>query len=174
MNPWAVVVGHSRTGKEDALREVVAGLSAAGRRVAGFIQVRLVREDRVYAYDVEDTAGERRLRIAEAGKDPEVCDYGFVPEAFQQARKWTLGEDAEVVLVEVGKLEAGGQGHWPTFEAALNGPPRVVIAAIRPDLLASFVLRLADPFAALETPANPDDVQRFVKTIAERTTALAG
>lgn len=164
-NPWAAIVGRGE-GKRAALRAVVGGLRARGLRVGGLLQ-QPTGDGGLLLVNIEHGA-----QIALARRDertPDICDLSFDGRAFAQGRRWIAESDAEVVLLEIGKLEARGQAHWASAADVLHGDRRrLALLCIRPDKLFDIAYELPDPSAGLELPASDGELARFVDALADR------
>lgn len=130
--------------------------------VGGFLQVPVGPVEEPEAYDLVDVATGSRIRVAEHGPDPQVCDWTFLPEAFEEARRWCAGPELDVVITTVGPLEAGGEGHWPTVRSLVDGDGPPLVVSLRPNVLARIALQLPDPVAGLELPIADADLDEFV------------
>lgn len=168
MNPWTAIVGRGKARRREIAADVFQALRERGLRVGGFVH-RPIRDEEgeKVGYDVIDLASGASVHLAHRSRDPDICEWGFHHEAFERARAWATGGALDVVVVEVGVVEARKKGHWPTIEAVLDGPPAVVLMCIRPRALTEVALRLPDPAAGLELPGGPDDVATFIEDVTE-------
>lgn len=122
LSPWRriVVLGAKGAGKTTTLVEAAHGRAD----VAGFVQV----ADRVRdAYTLVNLRGGAQRRIAWRSEH----GMQFDDAAFAAAATW-LGAGEVLVLDEIGKLEAEGEGHAEALAAALVRPAHVV-CAVRAD-----------------------------------------
>lgn len=167
MNPWIAIVGARESGRHTLTRALSRALSARALSVRGFLQVPVVDEHgATEGYDLLDIAGGDRLPLARPSASPRICGWGFAEDAFRAARTW-CAMPSDVVVLEVGRIEAAEDGHWPAVLAALRGPPRLVVVGIRPAVLAAIALRLPDPSDAIELPTEELAQQAFVDRVAE-------
>ncbi|MCA9665321.1 MAG: hypothetical protein KC503_07025 [Myxococcales bacterium] len=162
------MVGRSRHGKGPATERVLARWRAAGLRVGGF-------EQRVLAdgFELVDLLEGERCTLASRTTDsPDICDFAFAETAIALGRSWiarAAAARADVLLLEVGKLEARGEVHWPAVLDALRGPQALVVLRVRPDVLFAVADKLVDPVEGLELPADEVEIDRF----ADATTEIA-
>ncbi len=175
MARWSVVTYGKAVDRGTFVRAFVAGLEARGIKVGGFAQerktdsaggttvelVRLGRPDRL-------VLGGSTGKQADAGADA-VCSYSFRPEGFAEARRWLEADAAAARLLlvsEVSKLEAGGQGHHAALAWALALSDKyTVVFVARADQLSYLVEKLAppgEPVGYLELPASADATGAFV------------
>lgn len=185
MNPWAAIVGRTEHGKHEATLGVMEGLRAGGFRVGGALQVRAASAppkgttdeappEGAWAYDLLDLATGARIPVAKWSRQPEICDYRFEREALERGRSWVLAPGLDAVLLEVGHLEARGEGHWPAVLAVLSGPPRLVLLRVRPDVLFQVTERLPAPVAGLELPVLRAALDGFVSEVVGACATLRG
>lgn len=159
---WIAVVGSRPEGRDGVLDALIAALGSAGTRVGGLIQRTRWTGGVIAGYDLcHPTRGETHALAREDTIAPELCRWRFVPEAFAQARRWTLEEPCDAVLLEAGRLEAAERGHWRTILDAL-ATERLVVLSVRRGVLAHVALALPDPLDAIELPAAPPEVAAFV------------
>ncbi|MGM0578191.1 MAG: DUF2478 domain-containing protein [Myxococcota bacterium] len=167
MNPWAAIVGRGEEGRREVCRAVVDGLRRRGLRVGGALQEPAIRGGRERGFDLVDLDTGERVPLARVSGDPDLCDFAFEADGFEQGRAWSSG-DQPVVVVEAGKHEASGRGHWPTIRDIVEGPPRVLILLLRRHALVDIALRLSEPVDGLELPAEDDArVEAFVERVAQ-------
>lgn len=160
---WIAVIGNGRDGRGAVTERLAEALREAGASLGGFLQRTRWQGDVIEGYDlVHPSTGEAAALAREDASAPELCRWGFSPEGFELARRWTLERDRDVVFVEAGRLEAARRGHWPALVAALERSPLTVLS-IRRGVLASVALALPDPIDAIELPADADEVERFVR-----------
>ncbi|MDH5490399.1 MAG: DUF2478 domain-containing protein [Myxococcales bacterium] len=167
--PWAALVGRREQGRSTITEQVIARLRGKGLRVGGFVQRPVGGgPDAPDAYEAVQLGGEARVIVASHRGEPEICDWAFDAEAFRRCRSWVLAA-ADVVVMELGPLEASGKGHWPAvlelLEAA-GGGRKVALLTLRPQIVARVGLELPDPSAGLELPAEPPELDDFVEAIA--------
>jgi nucleoside-triphosphatase THEP1 len=165
VNPWVAVVGRQTTGRTQVLDKLAAGLRQAGLRVGGALQRPACEGDEVVGYDAISPSSGDVVALARKGPEPELCEWRFCEDALDRVREWATAPHAQVIVLELGPLEARGQGNWPAVRAALAAPDRLVILGIRPAVLAPVVLRLPDPEDGLELPAPASEVDSFVERI---------
>jgi nucleoside-triphosphatase THEP1 len=168
-NPWIAVVGTRQTGRSEITHVLAERLRQEGVRVIGFVSEPIERDGTTVGYDLVELPAGRRRRLAEVGPRPRLCRWVFDDALFVDAARQVSGGDAEVVILQVGTLEASGDGLWAAIEAALAAPARLVVLAIRPHLLVRVADRLPEPAAAIELPADDDEVARFVDRAIELT-----
>lgn len=162
MNPWIAIVGTRADGRHDVLARLHRELTERNRRVAGFLQVPLEEAGERVGYDLVELNRGARVPFARESDAPRICNWAFAPEAFAAAHRWVVEEEADVSMLEVGRIEAAEDGHWPAVLSALRVPGRTVVLGIRPAVLASIALRLPDPVDALELPAGGAQISAFV------------
>ncbi|NOY90205.1 MAG: hypothetical protein GXP55_03270 [Deltaproteobacteria bacterium] len=169
--PWVALVGRREEGRAVAALRLVEHLRERGVPLGGFLQRPVFTSDaadeEAVAYEAESLRTGERVRVASHGDDPSICDWSFDPVAFERARGWVLEPSAHVSFVELGPLEARGEGHLPAAHAALTGRARLLVFCIRPHVLASIGLELPDPIDGLELPEEAADVDTFAARVAE-------
>ena len=173
MNPWGVLTGHRQDGRSEALREAVSRLQAAGLEVGGFVQEPVVRAGETVGWDAVALRDGSRCALARPSATPELCNWAFSSTALGRCRDWVLAPRAQVVVVELGRLEAQGRGHWSALMQLLQGPPRGALLSIRRSPLAAIALQLPDPVAGLELPAQPGALEAVCHEIQAAARALS-
>lgn len=163
---WAAIVGWGSEGRADVTRAVVDGLRARGLALGGCLQETLTENEEIVGYDVVDLDDGRRLALARPSADPLVCNWGFSEEAFAAVATRLLTRPYDLVVLELGPIEARGRGHWNTISMLLERGSPPLLLCIRPRVLARIALDLPDPAHALELPANPDEIGAFIDAVA--------
>lgn len=166
--PWAALVGRGDMGKIAAQGAIVEAARGAGLRLGGALQVPVDIDGVLAGYDVVDLATGARRALARVSSEPELCDWGFDAQTFAAVREWVVADDYDLMLMELGILEANGGGHWGAAVAAFGRSSGLVVLTLRPRSLAAIGLRLPDPFAGLELPAEPDELTVFAADIIDR------
>ncbi len=143
-----VVTGPTDGGKTTAVGELVRGLQAAGRPVAGFVQTAVRKEGRKVGFDVADLASGASARIAtrvEHGQGEHGTQFVFERQGFDLARQaLERADDASVLIVdELGPVELRGGGHLPAVRGALRrARPRAFVVVVRRALVPSLLAAL--------------------------------
>lgn len=173
MNPWIAIVG-ARDARLALVERTCDALRERGARITGFVQVSSV-EGEDAGFDLIDLESRERVALARPSATPRICNWGFDDAVFARTRLAAL-RDANVTILEVGRLEAAGDGHWAAVEGALDGSRRLVVVAMRPNVVASIALRLPDPEASIELPAEEPEIAAFVQEVLdiERSHRLIG
>jgi nucleoside-triphosphatase THEP1 len=176
---WALISALRGADKVQAVRTVIAAIRAHGVRVAGFFQEpAAVGDDHaiVRIRTGERTGLGRRGTLPRSATEQVFCSFSFDRLAFERAHGWLRADAAEadvLVLDEIGKLEASGQGHARSLTHALAGGALVILAT-RAHQLPSVVERfqLGEAIAALEPPFHPTSIEGFcddvVRAVEER------
>lgn len=164
-NPWAAIIGRRADGKTKVLRGIVTRLQGAGRNVCGFVHERFEESGELRGYDLVDVQSGKRHPMARHSDAPKVCDWGFDEDVFDAARTAMAAAEGEIGVLELGPLEARGHGHWRAVLELLESPPRLLLLAIRPDVIGRVAVDLPDPVADLELPATPEQIERFVAEV---------
>lgn len=173
LNGWAAIVGRRSGGRTRVAWRVVSALRAAGLRVCGVVHEPVGPSEEPTGYDAVDVLTGERLPLARIASDPHICAWRFEPGVFERIAESVERAAGDVVLFEVGPVEARGEGHWAAVKSALEGQPRVVLLSIRPRVLATVALGLPDPLAGLELPVPDAAIDRFTARVAERARTLA-
>lgn len=165
MARWALVVGPKGVGRSGLVREAVARLRARGITVGGFYQAPIDVDGARTGYVVERATNGERAPLARSGTPAKtsedlVCSFVFDRDGFDEARSWLDADRASEVLVvdELGKLEARGEGHAKALELALS-TDRVLLLSVRADHLAQLVERygIFDDALAILSCGTGDD-----------------
>ncbi len=163
---WAAIVGWGQQGRGDVTQRVIDGLRAKGRRLGGCLQLCLGEGDEILGYDLVDLDDGTRFALARPSTDPEVCNWGFDYTVFAEIQRRVIERAYDIVVLELGPIEARGKGHWETVQRLLAADGRMVVLCIRPRVLARIALDLPDPAAGLELPATDAEIARFVEDVA--------
>lgn len=170
---WALVTGAK--GQPSRMGAVVEALTAAGLRLAGFLQERhgAGGEGRHTLLRLGGQGTPKRHALARESATADqgelaFCSYAFSADAFALARQW-VEEDlprAEVVVIDgVSKLEAGGGGHALALAHALASD-RLVVLRVREDQLFAVVERFAlDDAVASLNDESPGALGAFVEAV---------
>lgn len=162
MSPWAAIVGRTEHGKRDALQYLLSALRGRGRSVAGLLQ----EETAEGGLELVDLATHERAALARHDeRSPDICSFAFDAAIIELGRRWVARSKGEIVLLELGKLEARGQGHWPAARDVLAGDHRLALFAVRPDVLFDVAYQLEDPVAGLELPAERGQLDAFIEEL---------
>ena len=131
------ITGLPGSGKTTLLRLLHSRATALGIDCGGFLQLRV--EDRpahAVAYQIKRLRTGRELTIAQRRQSE--C-FEFFEDAFIASRQWVLEEQDScelMILDELGKLEANGDGHAESVEALRSvSPTRVIVVSLRKDAL---------------------------------------
>ncbi len=165
MNPWVVVVGSAGDGKNVAAAEIVRACVEAGLRVGGVVEEAVVAADVVEGYDAVDVRTAERIALAQLAPVPDLCRFRFDENAFVECAKRLRATDLDVVVLEAAALEAASTGNWPAITAALHGRAALLVLCVRAKVLAAIALRLPDPAASLELPADATTLARFARDV---------
>lgn len=171
---WALLVGPKGGVRSSTARRLAARLSAAGLRVAGFVQ------------EGEGEGGQERISLRRLGHRDRCtvarpggaaaspaedvhCERVFALAAFDEARAWAEADapGADVVVVDAaGKLEAGGRGHHPAIAALLPGRALPILSVRDEHLFAIMeAFRLEEPAAVLTAPCTDAELEGFVAAV---------
>ena len=158
-NPWAAIVGRGPEGRNEMISDIAQRLRADGLSVRGFTHEG-VEESSGPGIDAVELFGVERAAIARTSPHPDICNYLFQPAGFEAVDRW-CGEDGDVLFMEIGRLEAKGEGYWPTVTRRFVGPRTLLVLSIRPHVLASIALDLPDPAAFIELPYDGEQAAVF-------------
>lgn len=165
---WSALVGPIRSRKAASARLLAADLRGRGIAVGGFVQAEVCRAGELVGYDLENLDTREFVPLARRGTVGDVCDFCFDSEGLAVGASWLCAERYPVVIAgAVGKLEAGGKGHWPGIERALS-MSRHVVLCVRDTCLTSVALALPDPVAWADVPACEAEIAALAEAIAAR------
>jgi nucleoside-triphosphatase THEP1 len=163
-----VVSGAPGAGKTTSIDLLVASLRARGVAVGGVTQPALEVEGGRAGYDVLDlNTGDRRSLACKSsgvhGFDFDDKVWGWAGERLAQAQ----GRDQVVVIDELGRLEARGEGHLVALRELVSRPGRaaVLLASVRSDCLDLIVEQIGEPVLHLEAPLSPGEGAEAVEHI---------
>lgn len=163
------VTGPIGSGKTSALREFAEGALALGRSVDGFYAEAEGRDD------LERGASSYTLVYPRTGErvlfaERQSVGYQFSVEAASKTAAWAdgLAEGVEILLLdELGRLEAKGGGHMALWPRILEKKPKMVVAAVREDILATIEAKLGRKFDIV-LPAGPQTAETLMRIASER------
>lgn len=181
MTRWAAIVGARGAGKSTHAAQVAQRLQQLGVRVGGFLQEAHENELEQRSYDlVRFGSGERLALARPGGGNQEVdgrtsyCSYSFSDDAFAAAHGWLredLQQAAQVIIIdEVSKMEAAGQGHYEAIRTSMADDASITLLSIRADQLFYVVEKLGledDPVGVLEIPAEAEELDAFAALLTK-------
>jgi nucleoside-triphosphatase THEP1 len=161
----AAVIGPRGSGKTTVVERIVAALAAAGWRLGGVTQPGEGKPPQRSGYRLRDAASGEEVAFARRGDD------GFVFAAdgwrWAGARIAAAMDGADCVVVdELGRLEARGQGHLASLE--LPSRPLLLLVAVRTEHAAAIATRLGAFNLTLRAPASASAIETFAAAIATR------
>ncbi|MBQ9396727.1 MAG: DUF2478 domain-containing protein [Proteobacteria bacterium] len=125
------VTGGVHAGKTTYLQAIAEQLTGAGFDVGGVIEMAVFEGAERIGYEFVDVKSGERCRVAV--KNLTGCGYAFDEEAWGWAAD-RFNRAADVMVVdELGRLEAAGDGLMPCLKDALER--RHLIAAVRQDVM---------------------------------------
>lgn len=178
--PWVALVGRREEGRARVASRLVERLREQGVPLGGFLQRPVFAQEveadvgdanEALAYEAESLRTGEVVRVASHGDDPAICAFRFDAAAFARAADWVLDPAAHVSFVEMGPLEARGEGHLPAARRALLGSARLLVFCIRPHVLASIGLNLPDPIDGLELPEEEAEFDAFAARVLDLASA---
>lgn len=119
------LVGTVGSGKTSAAQRLCESLERQGLRLGGVLQPRRMEQQQCRGYLLQDVASgaQRPFARRRGARDGSGLGYDFDEQGWQWAaeRITEARRRADVVLVdELGRLEARGQGHLPALQGALD------------------------------------------------------
>jgi len=186
MSRWALISDEHTQARVECILDVARELRARGVSVGGFIQQRSAPGEGPGGFELVRLAkpGERAVLAQKPAKDgvavdDAACDYLFDDVAFKRALEW-IREDAQscelLVLDVISKMESYGHGHARSLRTALESG-RVVLLGVRASELSAvvdeFQLDTDSVVSWLELPVTEAERSRFVRKLADETTAKA-
>lgn len=169
------LTGPRGSGKTSSVRAVVENLQAAGHRVGGILQPAWPVSGQRQGYDVLDVAtGESRplaRRRDTVGRQGLGFRFDAAAFAWAQERLLAGAAGADVLVVdELGRLEATGDGHVPALRQVLETDRRIVIvAAVRADVHDEVAQQVGEPTLDLPCPLSPSDRDDLVTQVRQWT-----
>lgn len=167
MGGWIAVVGSWKDGRSTVLTSLVRTLQASGLHIGGFVQATAHDPEGISGFDLTAVCNGATVPLARRSREPDLCDWRFRPEAFEQARAWMLDGDSSICFAHAGRVEASGRGHWPAIEESV-GQRHLTIVAVTRSALAPVGLRLPDPVDGIELPAEEHEVNAFMLRVRRR------
>lgn len=163
------VTGPIGSGKTSALRDFAEGALALGRSVDGFFAEAEGRDD------LERGAARYTLVFPKSGDriafaERQSVGYQFSEEAHKSTSTWveSLHEGVDILILdELGRLEAKGEGHMVLWPAILAKGPKMVVAAVRDDILSAIEEKLGRKFDIV-VPAGPEAADTLSRISSER------
>ena len=169
----AAVIGPPGSGKTTLLGKLVAELAGRGVGVGGVLQPAQREDRRTLGYALRALPGgeEQPLARARATAPAGGLGFEFDPAAWTWARS-RIGEARRgspiVVVDELGKLEAAGQGHMPALLEEISGEsPGVLLLAVRADCAGAVAERLGGFGLSIRADAEPLAVDAFAARLAD-------
>lgn len=161
---WSAIVGSRGADTAGVLHSVLTHLRQVGVQPCGFYQERVLDDaGEIAGWDVVRIGQPGRVALARRSPDPDLCDYGFDPDAFATAASWASAPGADLAVVGgLGKLEAAGSGHWPLVQCLLErSGDASALFCIRDTSLTSLALRMPDPAAFVHLPCDERVLSQF-------------
>jgi len=167
----AAVTGAPRTGKTTMVGAIVEKLATRGLEAAGVVQLAQLDGGRTVGYELRAVPGGEKHALARrrAGVAPSGLGFDFDDEGWRWARH-RIGEARRsrplVVVDELGKLEAAGQGHLPALEDEIVGePPGVFLVAVRAECAEAIGERLGGFALVLPTGSDDEAIEAFAADV---------
>ena len=170
----AAVLGEPGSGKTTRVTDLARRLEAQGSRVGGLVQPVQYKGEHRTGYHVLDLlSGQERLLASRLpdGRKEGGLGFRFDQESWEwagQRLQDAMGHADILVLDEMGRLEARGEGHLPALRQALGREgPAAFLLAVRADQADAIQERLG-PFDLVLTPdARDDEVEVFLARLLE-------
>jgi nucleoside-triphosphatase THEP1 len=173
------VVGPRGAGKTSTLGRLADALRGKGRSVGGIRQPRVLDGDRTVGYRLEDVADGtvREFASESSTSDAAGSRFRFDPEGWAWAaeRIRRARREAEIVVVdELGRLEARGEGHLPALLEEVESPrARVLLIAVREDAARAVSGRLGGFDRVLPADASVGEIEAEAERLVARLVAEA-
>jgi nucleoside-triphosphatase THEP1 len=166
------VTGAPGAGKTRLLAELAAWHAAGGGKTEGFLAVAGRRRSPGRG------AEEYRLQLVATGEELPWAErdetqsppYRFAAATSARLRDWAAGLPAGsplVLLDELSRLEARGEGLMALWPAILAAQPRMVVMAVRDGFESGIESRLGRPFDVRVDASDPDALARLEAACAD-------
>lgn len=168
------VIGSPGSGKTTLLAELCERLRTRGLELGGITQPALHVDGRRVGYELLDAATGERHPLAHRRTERREGELGyeFDAEAWPWARERIRAArlEREVLVVdELGRLEAGGEGHLPPLVETLAATrARVHLLGVRADCAEAIAERLGRYDLTRELSASEPDLEALVDAISTR------
>ena len=173
-NSVILVTGGKHCGKTTLVADFIKSVSGQGLRIAGILATGLWRDNLRAGFDLVDLSDGRTCPLARRRHHPDphhhlmfdFLEAGIRAGARALAPRQCRGADM-VVVDEVGKLEARGDGWAPHIKALLTIDPPLFILIVRLDCLP----RICDRFGVHDAPvidATQPHAPDHLRAAAER------
>ncbi len=175
------VVGPPRSGKTTLLTRLTGRLRARGLRVGGITQPTVDESSLPEGYRLRAvaTGEERPFARRRAKASAQELGFSFDEAAWSWARQRIRQDRTEmevVVVDELGKLEARGEGHLPALLEDLEAERRgVLVLGVRADCASAIQARLGTfllTVAPTSDPAGPDRLADQIARACVRPSAM--
>lgn len=163
-----VIVGARGAGKTTATRHLAQELEERGLKVGGLVQPPLEGEQARVGYDLEDIRSGERIPLARRGA--ERFDFDDSAWSWAEERLKEAQRTCDVVVIdEVGRLEARGQGHIPAIQSLdqVPGRARVLVASVREECLPNVETYLGAAQARFDAPMDKQAAKAAATGIRE-------
>ncbi|BBO71170.1 hypothetical protein DSCA_51000 [Desulfosarcina alkanivorans] len=176
-NSVILVTGGKHCGKTTLVADFIASVSGQGLRIAGILATGLWRDSLRAGFDLVNLSDGRTCPLARRRPQPDPHHrlmFDFLEAGMRagaQALDPRLCRRADMVVVdEVGKLEARGEGWTPHIKALLTIDPPLFILIVRLDCMQ----RICDLFGFDDVPvidARQPQALDHLRAAAERVLA---
>ncbi len=127
------ITGGVHAGKTTCLRAIAEQLTGVGFDVDGIIETAVFKGAERIGYEFVDIKSGERCNVAV--KNQTGCGYAFDEEAWGWAAERFKRATDVIVVDELGRLEAAGDGVIPCLRDALERRDYHLIAAVRQDVI---------------------------------------
>lgn len=160
----AAVVGPPGSGKTTLVERVAEQLRADGHRIGGVTQPAIQEAGTRVGYQLRDAASSEVVAFARRAD----TGFAFAREGWAWARSridTSLASADCVVLDELGRLEAKGEGHLRAL--VLPAPSPALLVGIREDCAEEVAERLGPIAVRIAASAPPTEVDGFVGALRD-------